>query len=218
MNAAKVDITLYHNPRCSKSREALALLRSHGIEPAIVEYLNTPPDAAQLARIVALLGIDPEALVRKGEDVFKQRFEVPKFLLLVGQQQKFGESQLPFAEYPETGRQGLACVPLFHNCRRERMKSRLPIAPQVAHRGHYQRKDRRQQRLEVIADEEILLSGFPHNGRGIDCVAPVIDRLAVKDRIFVLQRVVTVVIAEWAFRLALARLRFADQSEFGFSD
>jgi arsenate reductase len=74
MNAAKLDITLYHNPRCSKSREALALLRSHGIEPAIVEYLNTPPDAAELARIVALLGIEAEALVRKGEDLFKQNY------------------------------------------------------------------------------------------------------------------------------------------------
>ena len=74
MNAPKADITLYHNPRCSKSREALALLRSHGVEPAVIEYLNTPPDAAELARIVALLGIEPQALVRKGEDVFKQSY------------------------------------------------------------------------------------------------------------------------------------------------
>jgi len=74
MNAPKADITLYHNPRCSKSREALALLRSHGVEPAVVEYLNTPPDAAELARIAALLGIEPQALVRKGEDVFKQSY------------------------------------------------------------------------------------------------------------------------------------------------
>jgi arsenate reductase (glutaredoxin) len=74
MNAATADVTLYHNPRCSKSREALALLRSRGIEPAVIEYLNTPPSAAELARIVTLLGIEPEALVRKGEDVFKASF------------------------------------------------------------------------------------------------------------------------------------------------
>jgi arsenate reductase len=74
MNASEVDITLYHNPRCSKSREALALLRGHGVEPAIVEYLNAPPEAAELARIVALLGVEPEALVRKGEELFKQSY------------------------------------------------------------------------------------------------------------------------------------------------
>ena len=74
MNAAMADVTLYHNPRCSKSREALALLRSHGIEPTIIEYLTTPPSAAELSRIVALLGIAPETLVRKGEELFKTSF------------------------------------------------------------------------------------------------------------------------------------------------
>ena len=72
---AKVDITLYHNPRCTKSREALALLRKHGVEPTIVEYLKTPPTGAELTRIVALLGIEPQALVRKGEDIFKHTYQ-----------------------------------------------------------------------------------------------------------------------------------------------
>jgi len=67
-------ITLYHNPRCSKSREALALLREHDVEPRIVEYLETPPSAEELARIVAQLGIEPAALVRTGEELFKQRY------------------------------------------------------------------------------------------------------------------------------------------------
>jgi arsenate reductase (glutaredoxin) len=70
-----VEITLYHNPRCTKSREALALLRSHGIEPTIVEYLKTPPTLAELTDIVKRLGVEPQALVRKSEDVFKQSYQ-----------------------------------------------------------------------------------------------------------------------------------------------
>jgi arsenate reductase len=60
-------ITLYHNPRCSKSRAALALLEERGIRPRIVEYLQTPPDAAELARILALLGMRPRELLRTKE-------------------------------------------------------------------------------------------------------------------------------------------------------
>ena len=74
MSTLAPDTTLYHNPRCSKSREALALLRQHGVEPRIVEYLETPPSIDELSRIVALLGIEPAALVRKGEELFKQRY------------------------------------------------------------------------------------------------------------------------------------------------
>ena len=65
---------IYHNPRCSKSRQTLELLQSHGIEPKVIEYLKTPPTARELKAIVAKLGIKPEALVRKGEDVYKQKF------------------------------------------------------------------------------------------------------------------------------------------------
>ena len=66
--------TIYHNPKCSKSRETLELLRGRGIEPRIVEYLKSPPTAAELAAIVKQLGIRPEALVRKGEDIYKNRY------------------------------------------------------------------------------------------------------------------------------------------------
>ena len=66
--------TIYHNPRCSKSRATLELLRGRGIEPRIVEYLETPPTPAELTAIVAKLGIRPEALVRKGEAVYKSRY------------------------------------------------------------------------------------------------------------------------------------------------
>ncbi|MEZ5967271.1 MAG: arsenate reductase (glutaredoxin) [Planctomycetota bacterium] len=67
--------TLYHNPRCSKSRATLALLEQHGIAPRIVDYLQTPPTTAELERIVAMLGITPEQLVRKGEAVFAREYE-----------------------------------------------------------------------------------------------------------------------------------------------
>lgn len=67
-------VTIYHNPRCSKSRATLALLQEHGIEPQIVEYLKTPPSSADLKKIVAALGISAEQLVRKGEEIYKTQF------------------------------------------------------------------------------------------------------------------------------------------------
>ena len=60
-------VVIYHNPRCSKSRETLALLTEKGIEPQIVEYLKTPPTAAELTHILALLGKSPRDIVRKKE-------------------------------------------------------------------------------------------------------------------------------------------------------
>ena len=66
-------VTLYHNPRCGQSRQALALLRERGIEPAIVEYLKTPPDAATLKRLLAQLGMQPRELLRKGEAAYRER-------------------------------------------------------------------------------------------------------------------------------------------------
>jgi arsenate reductase (glutaredoxin) len=67
-------ITIYHNPKCSKSRETLALLRDRGVEPRVVEYLKTPPRAEQLRAIVRKLGITAEQLVRKGEDIYKAKY------------------------------------------------------------------------------------------------------------------------------------------------
>jgi arsenate reductase len=68
------NLTIYHNPKCSKSRETLALLEGRGIRPRIVEYLKTPPSAAELAAILARLAIRPEALVRKGEEIYKATY------------------------------------------------------------------------------------------------------------------------------------------------
>jgi arsenate reductase len=65
-------ITIYHNPKCAKSRETLKLLEARGLEPVIVEYLKTPPDIATLQRLIKLLGIAPRALLRTKEPEYKQ--------------------------------------------------------------------------------------------------------------------------------------------------
>ena len=62
---------IYHNPRCSKSRQTLQLLRDAGIEPTIVEYLKTPLEKDVLKNISQLLGLRPKDFVRKGESDFK---------------------------------------------------------------------------------------------------------------------------------------------------
>ena len=63
---------LFHNSRCSKSRGALELLQARGIEPEIVYYLETPPDAAQLRELLGMLGLPPRALLRSGEPEYAQ--------------------------------------------------------------------------------------------------------------------------------------------------
>ena len=65
------DLTLYHNPRCSKSRGALELLEARGLTPTIVRYLETPPDAAQLRDLLGKLGLVARDLLRTGEDEYK---------------------------------------------------------------------------------------------------------------------------------------------------
>lgn len=65
-------MTIYHNPRCSKSRATLALLREKGIQPDVVEYLKNPPDENDLARILGMLELEPIELVRKSEDKYAE--------------------------------------------------------------------------------------------------------------------------------------------------
>lgn len=65
-------VTIYHNPRCSKSRQTLELLKQNDIEPEIVEYLKTPPNAAELKDILKKLGLSAAELMRKKEDVYKE--------------------------------------------------------------------------------------------------------------------------------------------------
>lgn len=65
-------VRILHNPRCSKSRDTLALLQQHGIDPEIILYLETPPDSRQLADICRKLAIRPRQLLRSGEAEFAQ--------------------------------------------------------------------------------------------------------------------------------------------------
>ncbi len=65
-------VTIYHNPRCSKSRATLKLLEERGVAPEIVEYLKTPPDAATLDRLLTELGLEPRDLMRKKEAPYKE--------------------------------------------------------------------------------------------------------------------------------------------------
>lgn len=64
------DITIYHNPRCSKSRQALQLLRDHGKDPVIVEYLKQPLSEIQIKRLLKILGMKPRELMRRKESEY----------------------------------------------------------------------------------------------------------------------------------------------------
>jgi arsenate reductase len=65
-------VIIYHNPRCSKSRATMELLKQRGLDPVVIEYLKTPPDAKTLRELLALLGIEARQLLRKGEAVYKE--------------------------------------------------------------------------------------------------------------------------------------------------
>ena len=62
---------IYHNPRCSKSRQTLELLNENGIEANVIEYLDTPPNAEELEKILNGLNMEPRDLMRKGQDEYK---------------------------------------------------------------------------------------------------------------------------------------------------
>jgi arsenate reductase len=62
---------IYHNPRCSKSRETLQILTDHDIDPEIIDYLDEPPSPEELKRIIGLLGVSARDLLRKTEPVYK---------------------------------------------------------------------------------------------------------------------------------------------------
>ncbi len=67
-----MNVTIYHNPRCSKSRQTLQLLKDKGIEPSIIEYLKTPPTVEVLSDILQKLAIEPRDLMRKKEAEYKE--------------------------------------------------------------------------------------------------------------------------------------------------
>jgi arsenate reductase len=65
-------VTIYHNPRCSKSRQALDLLERQGVEPQVIEYLKTPLNADQIAELLDLLGLQPSELMRSNEAEYRE--------------------------------------------------------------------------------------------------------------------------------------------------
>lgn len=72
-----MSITIYHNPRCSKSRKTLELLESSGTRPTIIDYLNSAPTATTILRNAALLGVRVADLLRRGEEEFKEAGDLP---------------------------------------------------------------------------------------------------------------------------------------------
>ncbi len=67
-----MSLTIYHNPRCSKSRQTLELLREKGLEPEIIEYLKAPPSREELERVLGMLGLEPRQLMRTKEAEYKE--------------------------------------------------------------------------------------------------------------------------------------------------
>lgn len=72
MRGMSMQVRIFHNPRCSKSRQTLKLLQDRGVEPQIVEYLKTPPSTEELQHILTLLNIEPRALMRRHEQTYRQ--------------------------------------------------------------------------------------------------------------------------------------------------
>ena len=63
--------TIYHNPRCSKSRATLELIVARGFSPRVIDYLSSPPSVAEIERLLAMLGFEPRELMRKDEDEYR---------------------------------------------------------------------------------------------------------------------------------------------------
>jgi len=65
-------VIIWHNPRCSKSRQGLELIEEQGIEPTVIRYLEDPPSAEELDRVLKVLGIEPRQLMRRKEVIYKE--------------------------------------------------------------------------------------------------------------------------------------------------
>jgi len=66
---------IYHNPRCSKSRQTLGILRENGIEPIIIEYLKEVPTKEELSSLLKMLNLNAIDILRKGEAIYKEQFK-----------------------------------------------------------------------------------------------------------------------------------------------
>ena len=72
-----MSLTILHNPRCSKSRKTLEIIREHGEEPEIIEYLKSPPDATELLKICKKLGVPVATVLRRGEAEYRDAVDRP---------------------------------------------------------------------------------------------------------------------------------------------
>ena len=72
-----MSITIYHNPRCSKSRKTLELIEAAGVKPMIVKYLDNTPTAERIGELAATIGVPVADLLRRGEDVFRNATDLP---------------------------------------------------------------------------------------------------------------------------------------------
>lgn len=79
LNLKKKQMQIYHNPRCRKSREALAFLNEKGIEVEVIEYLKTPPNRDELEMILMKLNLEPQDIVRRTEDIYKKQLKGKEF-------------------------------------------------------------------------------------------------------------------------------------------
>lgn len=70
-------VTIYHNPRCSKSRKTLEIIQDAGVKPGIVEYLSQPPSATRVLELASLLGVQVKDLLRRNETEFKEATDLP---------------------------------------------------------------------------------------------------------------------------------------------
>ncbi len=144
--------------------------------------------------------------------------EVREIDVAIGDQQKLRQRQLPFTEDAKGAGHRLSPVPLLHDRRGEGMVTSLPVRPEASDGRHDQRKERREQLLEQVSDEEIFLPRLTNHRSREDGVASVGQTLHLEDRIVVLQRVVAVVIAERALRLPKVWRNLAHQRELRSSD
>ena len=70
-------LTIYHNPRCSKSRGTLSIIEEAGVTPEIVAYLETPPSGARILELAEMIGVPVQNLLRRGESDFKEATDLP---------------------------------------------------------------------------------------------------------------------------------------------
>lgn len=71
-------LTIYHNPRCSKSRQTLDIIREHGVEPDVVPYLDEMPDPERLLEVARMLGTGVRAMMREGESEYREADDLPE--------------------------------------------------------------------------------------------------------------------------------------------